>query len=59
MGYSNSGDIPIHAEILTVDFIANEFDGQVSRSSGKKIGVPRIHGSHAAWELLSPDLRCF
>jgi hypothetical protein len=25
----------------------------------KKIGVPRLHGKHAAWELLSPDLRCF
>jgi hypothetical protein len=25
----------------------------------KKRGVPRLHGKHAAWELLSPDLRCF
>lgn len=25
----------------------------------KKRGVPRLHGSHATWELLSPDLRCF
>jgi hypothetical protein len=35
-----------------------------SRSSGnalwmKKRGVPRHHVKHAAWELLSPDLRCF
>jgi hypothetical protein len=25
----------------------------------EKRGVPRLHGKHAAWELLSPDLRCF
>jgi hypothetical protein len=25
----------------------------------EKRGVPRPHGKHAAWELLSPDLRCF
>jgi hypothetical protein len=27
--------------------------------SEEKRGVPRHHGKHAAWELLSPDLRCF
>jgi len=25
----------------------------------EKRGVPRQHGQHAVWELLSPDLRCF
>jgi hypothetical protein len=25
----------------------------------EKRGVPRHHEEHAAWELLSPDLRCF
>src|ERR1039458_5191775 len=29
------------------------------RAKQKKRGVPRLHGKHAAWELLSPDLRCF
>src|ERR1017187_1838188 len=32
--------------------------GLDSRKTEKR-GVPRLHGKHAAWELLSPDLRCF
>jgi hypothetical protein len=29
------------------------------RTNREKRGVPRDHGKHAPWELLSPDLRCF
>ena len=31
----------------------------LSDEKKKKRGVPRPHAKHAAWELLSPDLRCF
>ena len=33
--------------------------GRDTVGANKKRGVPRHHGKHAAWELLSPDLRCF
>jgi hypothetical protein len=33
--------------------------GRAGVGARKKRGVPRRHGKHAAWELLSPDLRCF
>ena len=36
-----------------------EASGVVSSQEQEKRGVPRQHGKHAAWELLSPDLRCF
>jgi hypothetical protein len=31
------------------------FFGAIAQKT-KKRGVPRLHGKHAAWELLSPDL---
>jgi hypothetical protein len=33
--------------------------GQARCRREQKRGVPRPHEIHAAWELLSPDLRCF
>jgi hypothetical protein len=42
-----------------LDWGLKRLSRNVLAEQSEKRGVPRVHGIHASWELLSPDLRCF